>query len=143
MIDLNRSDVHCEFERDVNPELFAFVPLMKDNEKASVLRADPWLRTLFGSFIAGSLIWGTTVKFFIYSYLRNKKKIFDKPLNVLALVDLVLNHSFAAIYGVYWLVVLYSNKTITAVVKEQLDWPQMDDKVGECDLSRSESNRAR
>ena len=124
---LNQSDPH---EPAMNPELFTFVPSMKDNERASVLRADAWLRTLFGFLIAVSLMWGTAVKFCIYSYLRTRKKLFDKPLNVLALVDLILNHSFVAVFTFHSLVVLYSNKTATAFVREQFQWLRLEQEVG-------------
>ena len=102
---------------------------MLEDERAFIFKTPIWMKRVLGTVIAFSLIWGTLMKFHVYSYFYGKEKILDKPINVLSLIDLVFNHCFLLSFGAQCLIVLFGDQTVPDFIRENFDFPELTDQV--------------
>ena len=84
---------------------FFFKNLQSSDEKSYFLQMSPGWRMTFGVLLLLSLLWGSVMKSFIYSYLKCCKVI-DKPINFMIMLSQILHHILHIFIGTNLLIEL-------------------------------------
>ena len=74
-----------------NSELFEFLPLMVDDERAYIYTISLILRILLSVVCTSSGLWVTAMKFFLF-YNLMQEKISDRPINILIFIDQAVDY---------------------------------------------------
>ena len=80
-----------QFQKMASLELFDFIPHMVEDQRSLLVKMSPIEKTIMAIIIAGSLVWGSLMKLFIYFYI-SKQKISERPIHILILLDQIIHH---------------------------------------------------
>ena len=84
---------------------FFFKNLQSSGEKSFFLQISSGWRKTFGALLLLSLVWGSVMKTFIYSYLK-RCKVMDKPINLMIMLSQILHHILHILIGTNLLIEL-------------------------------------
>ena len=99
---------------------FTFVNLQTTNERSVLLKISPTWKSMIGIAIALSLLWGSAMKIFIYTYFH-KLKISERPINLLILLGQIIHHALNLFVGTNIIVELFLDVSPIEFADQYLD----------------------
>jgi len=109
-----------EFKIMLEMEQFMFLDNMVEDERAYILQIPTFWKRTIGLFLAASFIWGSLMKVLMYFHFKGMERFFEKPINILILMDMLIHHFAALVYVTQFLAVLVLDRTVIQFLQNEL-----------------------
>jgi hypothetical protein len=101
-------------------EQFMFLDNMVEDERAYILQIPTFWKRMIGLVLAASFLWGSLMKVLMYFHFKGMERFFEKPINILILMDMLIHHFAALVYVTQFLAVLVLDRTVIQFLQNEL-----------------------
>jgi len=101
-------------------EQLEFLNNMVEDERAYILQIPTFWKIMIGLVLLASIIWGSLMKVLMYFHFKGMERFFEKPINILILMDMLIHHFAALVYIIQFLAVLFLDRNIIHFLQNEL-----------------------
>ena len=101
-------------------EQFMFLGNIVENERAYILQIPTFWKRMIGLVLAASFLWGSLMKVLMYFHFKGMERFFEKPINILILMDMLIHHFAVAVFAIQYLFVLVLDSTVIQFLQNEL-----------------------